>query len=66
MFELEPLYCLAISAKRYVLFNIVDNQTVIRKISGHGLGALRHLDNYDPSLHKLTAPEHIAAPVNDK
>jgi hypothetical protein len=37
--ELEPPYCLVISAKRYVLFNIIDNQTVIRKISGHGLGA---------------------------
>ena len=63
--ELDPLYCLVISAKRYVLFNIIDNQTVIRKISGHGLGALRHLDDYDPSLHELTASEHIAAPVND-
>jgi hypothetical protein len=58
----EPLYCLAISAKRYVLFNIVNNQTLIRKISGHGLGGLRQIKYYNPKLHKLTVPEHIAAP----
>lgn len=63
---LEPLYCLAISAKRYVLFNIVNVETIIRKIAGHGLGALRHMDDYVPSAHPLTAPEHIAAPVDEE
>lgn len=37
---LTPLYCLAISAKRYALFNIgEDGKPVIRKASAHGLGA---------------------------
>jgi hypothetical protein len=40
--EFEPLFCLAISAKRYVLFNIADpsrkyprGKTILRKIAGH-------------------------------
>ena len=38
--ELTPLYCFAISAKRYALFNIdKDGKPVIRKASAHGLGA---------------------------
>jgi hypothetical protein len=37
---LNPPYCLAVSAKRYVLFNKVNGRTVIRKASGHGLGHL--------------------------
>jgi hypothetical protein len=37
--EREPLYCLAVSAKRYVLFNWApDGTPIIRKASGHGLG----------------------------
>lgn len=36
-----PLYCLAISAKRYALFNLdPDGRPILRKISGHGLGHL--------------------------
>ena len=39
--EIEPLYCFAISAKRYALFNIAsDGQIIIRKASAHGLGHL--------------------------
>jgi hypothetical protein len=37
---LDPPYCLAVSAKRYVLFNKVEGVVVIRKASGHGLGHL--------------------------
>ena len=38
---LAPLYCLAISAKRYVLFNVrSDGLPIIRKASAHGLGHL--------------------------
>ncbi len=37
---LDPPYCLAVSAKRYVLFNRKDGQPTIRKASGHGLGHL--------------------------
>jgi hypothetical protein len=37
--ELEPLFCFAISAKRYALFNLnSDRSPVIRKASAHGLG----------------------------
>jgi hypothetical protein len=38
---LEPLYCYAISAKRYALFNLdACGRPVLRKISAHGLGHL--------------------------
>ena len=37
----EPLFCLAVSAKRYALFNLGDDgRPVIRKASAHGLGHL--------------------------
>ncbi|MEQ3627972.1 MAG: hypothetical protein ABNH49_04925 [Hyphomonas sp.] len=37
---IQPLYCFAISAKRYALFNLNrDNKPVLRKASAHGLGA---------------------------
>jgi hypothetical protein len=37
--QLEPLYCFAISAKRYALFNRdVGGKLIIRKASAHGLG----------------------------
>ncbi len=40
--ELEPLFCFAISAKRYALFNIDGHgRPVLRKASAHGLGHLR-------------------------
>ncbi len=49
---LEPLYCYAISAKRYALFNIdKDGKPIIRKASAHGLGHL--MEPYgedDPAL----------------
>ena len=39
--ELEPLYCFAVSSKRYALFNIDDDRApVLRKASAHGLGHL--------------------------
>jgi hypothetical protein len=38
--DIEPLYCFAISAKRYALFNLdKDNSPVLRKASAHGIGA---------------------------
>jgi len=40
--ELVPLYCWAVSAKRYVLFNLTgEGKPVLRKASAHGLGHLR-------------------------
>jgi hypothetical protein len=37
---LDPPQCLAVSAKRYVLFNRQNGVPVMRKASGHGLGHL--------------------------
>jgi plasmid maintenance system antidote protein VapI len=38
---LQPLYCYAVSSKRYALFNMDQNgQPVLRKVSAHGLGHL--------------------------
>jgi hypothetical protein len=45
----EPLYCFAISAKRYALFNLAPNgEIIIRKASAHGLGHLRSPYADDP------------------
>jgi hypothetical protein len=53
----EPLYCLAISAKRYVLFNLDTGGTpIIRKASAHGLGHLR------APYRDADAPAHIPQP----
>jgi hypothetical protein len=43
--SLEPLYCYAISSKRYALFNLdAKGRPVLRKASAHGLGHLRSPD----------------------
>ncbi len=56
----EPLFCLAVSAKRNALFNLDDHgRPIIRKASGHGLGHL--IAPYD---HR-TAPEALPAPQAD-
>jgi hypothetical protein len=53
-----PLYCFAVSAKRYVLFNLdAAGRPVIRKASAHGLGHLR------PPYEKDHAPASIPAPA---
>ena len=58
--ELEPLYCLAISAKRYCLFNRgKDGTPIIRKASAHGLGDVLLPAGYTPQF------KHLAAPVMD-
>lgn len=56
---IEPLYCFAISAKRYALFNIVDDgEVIIRKASAHGLGHLL------PPYEEADAPAVIPAPAS--
>ena len=55
----EPLYCFAVSAKRYALFNIRDGQVCIRKASAHGLGHLL------PPYREAEALTFIAAPAAD-
>lgn len=62
--EHEPLYCFAVSAKRYAMFNLsADGRVVLRKATAHGLGHLMapYEDNAGPDalpvpvmdLHKL-------------
>jgi hypothetical protein len=54
---LEPLYCFAVSAKRYALFNLdADGRPVIRKASAHGLGHLM------APYTEATAPPGILKP----
>ena len=56
--ELAPLYCLAVSAKRYVLFNLDEQgRPVIRKPSRAGLGHL------EPPYSEERAPRTIPAPA---
>lgn len=39
--KLQPLYCHAVSSKRYALYNLDENnKPILRKISSHGLGHL--------------------------
>ena len=54
---LEPLYCLAVSPKRYALFNTdVDRQPVLRKASAHGLGHLLAPYNDDEAPADIPPP----------
>ena len=53
----EPLYCWAISSKRYALFNIsADGKPIIRKCSAHGLGHLL------PPYEDADAPARMLRP----
>ena len=55
---LEPLYCWAVSSKRYALFNLDANgNPVLRKASAHGLGHLL------PPYREHIAPINIPAPL---
>ncbi len=53
-----PLYCIAVSAKRYALYNRVnDGDYRIRKFSSHGVGTWQGRDGY-------TSPPHVPAPCD--
>ncbi len=54
--EHEPLYTIAVSAKRYVLFNVQGGKPIIRKAVAHGLGHLRS------RYRVLEAPASIPTP----
>ena len=56
--EHEPLYCYAISAKRYALFNLDGSgKPILRKASAHGLGHLRApYDERNPAIG-ISAPQ---------
>jgi len=54
----SPLYCIAVSAKRYALYNRVeDGGYRIRKFSSHGVGTWQGRDGY-------TSPPHVPAPCD--
>ena len=56
--SLEPLYCFAISAKRYALFNIdKDGKPVLRKASAHGLGHLMEPYSESEASAELPKPQ---------
>ncbi len=56
--DLEPLWCLAVSPKRYALFNRdANNQPILRKASAHGLGHLL------PPYGDADAPADIPPPA---
>jgi len=54
----EPLFCWAVSAKRYALFNIGDDGVpIMRKVSAHGLGHLRPPYRADNPAGRLPKPD---------
>jgi len=58
--EHEPLYCFAVSAKRYAMFNLsADGRAVLRKATAHGLGHL--MAPYEDDA----GPEALPVPVMD-
>src|SRR5215216_319072 len=58
--EIEPLYVLAVSAKRYALFNLDrKGRPLLRKISAHGLGHL--LSPYREDQAPSTIPEPVVS-----
>lgn len=61
--EIEPLYCYAISPKRYALFNVgPDKHPIIRKALAHGLGHLYSPLRNDPiakDIPKPVVPLHV-------
>jgi hypothetical protein len=57
--ERRPLFCWAVSAKRYALFNVSpDGEPIIRKASAHGLGHLRA--PYGPDNPATSIPVPLA------
>ena len=56
--EIEPLYCFAVSAKRYALFNReADGSIILRKATAHGLGHLMapFEDDAEPRVQSVSA-----------
>jgi hypothetical protein len=59
---LDPPFCLAVSAKRYVLFNRQNGSVVVRKASGHGLGHLMAPYN-EPPAERSKRVERVGVPL---
>ena len=61
----EPLFCLAVSAKRYALANYgSDGEIIIRKASAHGLGDVIEPPRYNSLASAHTRDEHVAAALS--
>jgi hypothetical protein len=61
--DITPLFCFAVSTKRYALFNITDDGAInLRKASAHGLGHLRSPYDEDEASPSIPAP---AVPLRD-
>lgn len=57
--EIEPLFCHAVSSKRYALFNFdKKGKVVLRKVSSHGLGHLLspYTENNKQQYNNVKAP----------
>jgi hypothetical protein len=62
--EFLPLYCWAVSAKRYCLFNLDEGgKPVLRKASAHGLGHLRAPYGKDDPALGIPAPQVDLGPM---
>lgn len=53
----EPLYCWAVSSKRYALCNLANGRPIMRKVSAHGLGHLRSPYNAENAPADIPAPD---------
>jgi hypothetical protein len=61
-----PLYCGAVSAKRYALFNLDENDhPVLRKASAHGLGHLRAPYDAKNPANGIPAPAGKSEKIED-
>ncbi|WP_337188671.1 hypothetical protein [Phenylobacterium sp.] len=55
--QLRPLYCFAISSKRYALFNLDEaGRPILRKASAHGLGHLMEPYDKDADIKLIPKP----------
>jgi hypothetical protein len=63
-FATEPLYCFAISAKRYALFNLdLSRNPVLRKASAHGLGHLIEPSSEEHAPAELPKPRVLVSEI---
>lgn len=70
--QLEPLYCVATSAKRYMEFNVREDpetgekRPIPRKFTSHGLGQWGRRDQDTYQLSAYMDPPHMFREVKDK
>ena len=62
--EPAPLYCFAISSKRYALFNLDDvGRPILRKATAHGLGHLLAPYPEEEAPEEIPAPHYALAEI---